>query len=71
MLLERIKALCAEKKMSIAALEREAGLGNATIRGWAESAPSATNLKRVCDVLGVSMDEIMDGIDNIKTEAGT
>lgn len=59
MLFERITKLCGEKNISIARLEKEAGLGNATVRGWTKSEPTAKNLKAVADVLGVSIDELL------------
>ena len=59
MIFERISKLCAANGMSIARLEKEAGLGNATVRGWKDSTPTVTNLKSVADVLGVTIDELM------------
>lgn len=59
MLFENISNLCKERKISIAKLEQDVGLGNATIRGWATSSPSAKNLKAVADYFGVSMDSLM------------
>ena len=52
MILINISNLCRERKISIARLERETGLGNATIRGWAESSPTVDNLKRVGGISG-------------------
>lgn len=59
MIFERISKLCEKSGMSIARLEKEAGLGNATVRGWKDSTPTVTNLKAVADVLGVTIDELM------------
>jgi len=59
LIFERISKLCSENGMSIARLEKEAGLGNATVRGWKDSAPTVTNLKAVADVLGVTIDELL------------
>ena len=56
MIYERIKALADERGVSIASIEREVGLGNATIKGWKESSPSANNLKKVADYFGVSIE---------------
>ena len=53
---ERIKALCDEKGLSILELEKRAGLGNATVRGWKESSPRLDKLAAVAGVLGVSLD---------------
>lgn len=59
MLFDKISALCEERGISIAKLEREADLGNATVRRWKGSDPSASKLKRVADVLGVTVDELL------------
>lgn len=47
--------------MTIARLEKEAGLGNATVRGWKNSEPTVKNLKAVADVLGVTVDDLLSG----------
>ncbi len=49
MLFDKVSDLCREKGISIAKLERECSLGNATIRGWKESIPNSANLKKVAD----------------------
>lgn len=59
MLFEKISVLCKERGISIARLEKEANLGNATVRRWDQSIPSAENLKKVASVLGVTIDELM------------
>lgn len=61
MILDKIKKLCEERRISIAKLESETGLGNATIRGWACSSPKAENLKKVADYFGVKMDDLLSG----------
>lgn len=59
MILRNIETLCRERGMSIAALERELGFGNATIRGWATSDPSVSKIKRVAEFFGVTVDELL------------
>lgn len=59
MLFERISALCKERGISIAKLEQEVELGNATIRGWKNSSPRAVSLKKVADYLGCTLDELL------------
>lgn len=54
-----IVALCKERGISIARLERESGLGNATIRGRASASPTVDRLKRLADYLGVSVDQLV------------
>lgn len=59
MLYEKISQLCKESGISVARLERELGLGNATIRGWIVSSPRLENVKLVADYFGLSVDELM------------
>lgn len=59
LLFDRIVKLCNENGMTIARLEKEAGLGNATVRGWKNSEPTVKNLKAVADVLGVTVDDLL------------
>ena len=64
MIFTNISNLCEEKGISIARLERECGLGNATVRGLKNSMPTADKLKRVADYLGVSVDSLMAAQEN-------
>ena len=56
MIFTNIVLLCKERGISVAKLERETGLGNATIRGWATSSPTVEKLKTVADYFGVTVD---------------
>ena len=56
MIYENVKRLADERGVCIAAVERECGLGNATIKGWLCGSPSAINLKKVADYFGVSIE---------------
>ena len=56
---ENISILCRKNKISIAKLERDTGLGNATVRGWARSSPTVDKLKAVADYFGVTEDELL------------
>ena len=58
-LFKKICEICKERGISIARLEREAGLGNATVRGWATSSPTVDSLSKVASYLGVSIDELL------------
>ena len=59
-LYEKIKVLAKERGLSICKVEREAGIANAIIRRWGEgTGPSITSVKKVADVLGVSLDELV------------
>jgi transcriptional regulator with XRE-family HTH domain len=58
MLYSRIEAMCRERGISIAGLEKAVGLGNATIKGWKESSPRFDNLAKVAEYFGCSVDEL-------------
>ncbi len=59
MLYRNIERRCKENGMTISALEKAVGLGNATIKGWAESLPRVDNLKKVADYFGCTVDELL------------
>lgn len=54
-----IKTICDEKRLSIAEVEREAGLKNGTIGKWRTCSPRVENLKAVADVLKVKVDKLL------------
>lgn len=55
----KLAALCKERGITFCRLEREIGIGNGVIGKWKNSAPSVTNLKKVADFLGVTVDELL------------
>lgn len=61
MIYTNIIKLCQSRKISIARLEKETGLGNATIRGWNTSSPTVEKLKAVADYFGVTIDDLLSG----------
>lgn len=63
MILRNISVLCAKNGISISRLEKELGLGNATIRGWDRSSPNVDNLKKVADYFGVTVDSLISASD--------
>lgn len=56
---EKVAKLCADRGMSIRALELELKMGNGTIKGWEKTNPRVDLLKKVCDFFGVTLDEMM------------
>lgn len=60
MIYDRIKALCDKKKISIAALERAAGIGNGTINGWKTGSPTVDKLQAVAKALGVKVNKLLE-----------
>lgn len=65
-LLDRVKLLIDGKGMTVAELERRAGLGNGTLRNWDKSFPSVDKVQRVAKVLNTSIDYLITGEENSK-----
>lgn len=62
-LVERIKLLASEKKMTISELERKTNLGNGTISRWDSRVPGVDKLSRVADFFDVSVDYLLGKTD--------
>lgn len=60
-MLERIKELVASQGITIAELERRAGVSNATIARWGKAVPTADKLQKVAQLLGTTMDYLING----------
>lgn len=60
-LVERIKQVCKEKCTTMAALEKELGFGNGTIRRWNDKIPSADKLLLIANRLNKSVDWLLTG----------
>lgn len=58
-LFENIKRICSEKKISVLDLEHRAQLSENSIYAWKKTEPSIGKVKRVSDVLGVTVDELL------------
>lgn len=58
MIFKRIESWCKENGISVSALEKKCGLGNATIRGWETSSPRIDSLKKVSDFTGIPINEL-------------
>ncbi len=69
MILTNISQLCKERGVSIARLERDLGIGNATIRNWNVSSPTVDKLKLVADYFGVTLDELLTEPDTAAVAA--
>ena len=59
MIYKNIEEKCREIGISVSALEKMVGLGNATIKGWNESSPKVENLKKVADYFGCTIDDLI------------
>lgn len=60
MLYEKVEAVCKEKGVSIAKLEKDCGIGNATIRRWDKSFPRIDTLKKVANYLGKPIEYFLE-----------
>lgn len=58
---ERIKTLARSQKMTIAEVERQAGIGKNTIKSWDRVVPSADKVAAVADVLGTTVEYLLRG----------
>ena len=58
-ILKKIKKICTEKHITIAALERELGFGNGSIRKWDRMSPSVERVSLVADYLGVNIEYLI------------
>lgn len=62
---EKVKQLASEKGYSLLALNDKAKLGKNAIYKWKTQQPSTENLKKVADVLGVSVDYLLGNTDEM------
>lgn len=60
MICEKIKEICKEKGVSVASVEKKAGLSSGAVGKWNESSPTVANLKAVADVLKVKVDKLLE-----------
>ena len=56
---KNIELKCAQRGITISALEKNVGLGNATIKGWEKSSPRVESLKKVADYFGCTIDDLI------------
>ena len=59
----RVKNLANDRGISLTTLESELGFGNGTITKWDKTTPNADKLNTVAKFFGVSMDYLLNGID--------
>lgn len=60
MILKKIEKIAKDNNISIGALEKKLGFGNATIRSWDKCSPSVEKLKKVADYFGVSIEYFLE-----------
>ena len=59
MIYENIKTIAKEKGISIAQIEKMAGLGNGTIGKWRNSNPGIVNLFKIAKALDVPFESLV------------
>ncbi|MGK4017924.1 helix-turn-helix transcriptional regulator [Weissella paramesenteroides] len=68
---ERIKEISKNKGYSLSKLNDLAGLGTNSIYHWRDKTPSTDSLKKVADVLGVSVDYLLGNTDDMHANKST
>lgn len=58
-LLENVREQCRKTGMTVAELEKAAGLAENTIYKWGKISPSVDKVQRVAGSLGTSIDELL------------
>lgn len=59
---KRIKALAAERNLTITEVERMGGMKSGTIRRWDKHTPRADNLAAVANILGTTVEYLLHGV---------
>ena len=54
-----VRTICHERHMTVAQLERAAGLGNGVVRKWNSASPTLRTVIAVARCLGVTLDELI------------
>lgn len=63
---DRIKQLAAQRKITIAELERKLHIANGTIGKWDKQNPSIEPLKKLADYFGVTTDYLLGRTDTLE-----
>jgi transcriptional regulator with XRE-family HTH domain len=67
-MVDRIKALCKQKKISIRQLEIAVGVGNGNIARWDTQRPRVDQVYNVAQYFGVSMEFLLTGEEKQATQ---
>ncbi len=54
-----VRRICEERHITIAELERAAGLGNGVVRKWDKASPTLRTALAVARCLGVTLEELI------------
>lgn len=58
-IVDRIKALCSKRQITLTELEREINIGRGVIRKWDIASPNSDKLQKVADYFHVSVDYLL------------
>ncbi len=58
-MVHKIKELCKKRNLTIADLERQAGISPKSVFSWDESEPSVYRVYRVAKILGTTVEELL------------
>lgn len=67
-IVERIKKLCSNQKITIAELERRIQLSNGQIRKWSNQTPGIDKVQKVANYFGVSIDYLIGHTNQVMTD---
>ena len=67
-IVDRIRMLCEEKKITINKLEKEADIGRGNVARWDKHRPNIDKVQSVADYFGVTSDFILTGNENKPTQ---
>lgn len=71
LIFKNVKALCDERSISLARLEREAGVGNGAVARWARGkTPRLKSLKLIADYFGIEMSDLFKGTEFAEAQKG-
>ncbi len=60
LLYKKVESVCKERGISIAKLEKDCDIGNATVRKWDKSFPRINTLKKVADYLNKPIEYFLE-----------
>ena len=60
-MVDKIKDLAKGKGITVAEVEKQAGISHGAIGKWDTSKPLAENLQKVAAVLGVKIEDLLEG----------
>lgn len=60
MIYDKIKEICKEKGVSVASVEKKAGLSNGAISKWNNASPTVDKLNAVAKILKVKVDKLLE-----------